>query len=79
MPNAKNIIVLIKSNTIERWYSIVRLSLKLILLDLKLRKKSLILTHSSILHSSVLTVKKNTKPITRTVYFKSTDSIESGI
>ena len=67
-------IVLIKSNIIGKWYDIVRLTLKLILLDLKLRKKSLVLTYSS-----MLIVKANIKLIAIIVYFRSTDSTESGI
>ena len=67
-------IVLIKSNIIGKWYDVIRLTLKLILLDLKLRKKSLVLTYSS-----MLIVKANTKLIAIIVHFRSTDSTEGGI
>jgi len=41
--SVRSVMVLIKSNTIERWYSVTRLILKLTLLGLKLRKKNHIL------------------------------------
>ena len=63
-----------KLNTIERWYGVVRLTLKLILLDSKLRKESLALTHSS-----VLIAKINIKLIATIVYSGSTDLTESSM
>jgi len=74
MSNARSVIVFIKLNTIERWYGIVRLTLKLILLESKLRKESLVLTHSSMLIAKV-----NTKLIATIVYSGSTDSTESSM
>jgi len=58
----------------ERWYGVVRLTLKLILLDSKLRKESLVLTHSS-----VLIAKVNIKLIATIVYSGSTDLTESSM
>jgi len=72
--NTKSATVLIKSNIIERWYNVIRLTLKLTLLDLKPRKKSLVLTLLSI-----LIVKADTKQIATFVYSRSIDSTESGI
>jgi len=63
--------VLIKLNIIERLCGVVRLTLELTLLNLKSRKKSLVLTPSSI-----LIIKTNTKQIAT---FISIDLTENGI
>ena len=74
VPNAKSAIVFIKLNITERWCGIIRLTLKLILLDSKPRKESLVLTLSS-----ALIVKANTKQIVIFVYSRSINSTENGV
>ena len=76
--SVRSVMVLIKSNTksntIERWYSVTRLILKLTLLGLKLRKKNHIL-----IWLSVSTIKVNTMQTVIIALSRDIDSIESGI
>ena len=72
--NVKNIIVPIKLNITGKYYGAVRQILTLIHLDLKQRKKNLILTYLSI---SI--VKRNIRQIAIAVLFGNTNSIESGM
>ena len=67
--NVKSVMVLTKSNTIEMWLDVAKLTIKLTLLDLKPKKKSYVLTHSN-----MLTVKANIKLIAMTVHSRNISS-----
>ena len=72
--NVKNTIVSIKLNITGKWYGAVRQILTLIHLDLKQRKKNLVLTYLSI---SI--AKRNIRQIAIAVLSGNTDSIESSM
>ena len=72
--NTRNVIVLINLNITEKWHSIVRLTLKQILLDLKLKIEDLVLTHLSI---SIVRV--NIRQIAIATLSRNTNSIESSM
>jgi len=72
--SVRSVIILIKFNTIERWYGVARLILKLILLGLKLRKKNPTLIHLSVSTTKIITIQTN-----MTALSGNTNSIESGI
>jgi len=72
--NVKNAIVPIKLNITGKWYGVIRQILTLIHLDLKQRKKNLVLTYLSI---SI--AKRNIKQIAIAVLSGDIDSTESGM
>ena len=72
--NVKNVIVPIKLNITGKWYSTIRQILTLIYLDLKQRKKNLVLTYLSI---SI--AKGNIRQIVIAVLSENIDSTESSM
>ena len=72
--NVKNAIVPIKLNITEKWYGVVQQILTLIHLDLKQRKKNLVLTYLS---TSI--PKGNIRQIAIAILSRNTDSTESGM
>jgi len=74
VPSVRSVIVLIRLITTRKWHGIVRPISKLTLLGSKPRKENY-----TLIYSSVLTIKTNTKQIATTVLSGNTDSTESSI
>ena len=72
--NASNVIALTSRNIIESSVGVVRLTTKLILLDLKPRR-----TNLALIHSSAPIVKETIQLIPSSVHFGDINSIVSGI
>ena len=74
IPDASSVMAHIKSNITERWYSVIRLTLRLTFLGLKQRKKSPV--HTLL---SALTIKRSIKLVAFHVYFRDIGLTKSSI